>query len=106
MAHYDVVPVEAEDWSGDPFSGEIRDGAVWGRGTLDDKGSLVVVLEAVESLLAARFAPDRDVYLSFGHNEETAGTRPDRGRAAARAGIRPWLVVDEGGAVVEARSRA
>ncbi|MFD6164525.1 M20/M25/M40 family metallo-hydrolase [Oerskovia sp. NPDC060287] len=102
MAHYDVVPVEAEDWSGDPFSGAIRDGAVWGRGTLDDKGSLVVLLEAVESLLAQRFTPDRDVYLSFGHNEETAGDAARSAVAVLRERkISPWLVVDEGGAVVE-----
>jgi carboxypeptidase PM20D1 len=113
MAHYDVVPVtglplpiadvdaEAPGWSEPPFAGVVRDGVVWGRGTLDDKGSLVIVLEAVEALLADGFRPARDVYLSFGHNEEVSGD----GAVWAveflrRRGVRPWLVLDEGGAVV------
>jgi len=104
MAHYDVVPaVEGHGWTFPPFEGRIHDGSVWGRGTLDDKGPLLVLLEAVENLLADEFAPARDVYLSFGGNEESHG-------AAARAiadlfrerGITPWLVLDEGGAVVDA----
>ncbi len=101
MAHQDVVPVVPEEWSGDPFSGDVRDGAVWGRGTLDDKGSLTVLLEAVESLLAEGFVPAHDVWLSLGDDEEIAGT--SAGAAVARLrgfGVRPWLVLDEGGAVV------
>jgi len=103
MAHYDVVPVEAAGWSDDPFGGSIHDGAVWGRGALDDKGPLLVVIEAVENLLAEGFVPAQDVYLSFGGNEETYG-----GAAIAiselfqHRGITPWLVIDEGGAVVDA----
>ncbi|WP_104052412.1 MULTISPECIES: M20/M25/M40 family metallo-hydrolase [unclassified Arthrobacter] len=101
MAHYDVVPVEdPASWTHPPFSGEIADGRIWGRGSLDDKGSLTAILEAVEQLLAAGFIPARDVYLSFGNNEETAGDTA--GAAAALLedrGIRPWLVLDEGGAV-------
>ena len=74
MAHYDVVPaVEAEGWSFPPFEGRIHDGSVHGRGTLDDKGPLLVLLEAVENLLADGFTPARDVYLSFGGNEESHG---------------------------------
>lgn len=104
MAHYDVVPVdESDDWTHPPFAGVIADGVVYGRGALDDKGPLVVVLEAVENLLASGFTPARDVYLSFGGNEETFG---DAAREIARVlrerGITPWLVVDEGGAVVDA----
>ena len=74
MAHYDVVPVdESDDWTHPPFAGVIADGSVYGRGALDDKGPLIVVLEAVENLLADGFVPPRDVYLSFGGNEETYG---------------------------------
>ncbi|WP_194420493.1 M20/M25/M40 family metallo-hydrolase [Microbacterium abyssi] len=104
MAHYDVVPVDESDpWTHPPFSGAIADGRVYGRGTLDDKGPLLVVLEAVENLLAAGFTPARDVYLSFGGNEETFGAAAvEIARVFEERGIVPWLVVDEGGAVVDA----
>lgn len=106
MAHLDVVPVVAEEWEHDPFAAEVTgagaDAAIHARGAIDDKGSLVAILEAVEQLAAAGFTPTRDVYLSFGHNEETAG-------GGARAivallqerGVRPGLVIDEGGAIVD-----
>ncbi|MGK0720917.1 M20/M25/M40 family metallo-hydrolase [Leucobacter sp. W1478] len=104
MAHYDVVPVEMSDtWSHPPFAGHIESGFVFGRGALDDKGSLLMVLEAVENLLIAGATPSRDVYLSFGGNEETFG---DAARVMAETlvqrGISPWMVLDEGGAVTDA----
>jgi carboxypeptidase PM20D1 len=104
MAHFDVVPVdESDDWTYPPFDGRIADGHVYGRGALDDKGPLIAVIEAVENLLATGFVPARDVYLSFGGNEETFG---DAARATAESlrtrGITPSLVIDEGGAVVDA----
>ncbi|GAB6856562.1 M20/M25/M40 family metallo-hydrolase [Microbacterium xylanilyticum] len=104
MAHYDVVPVdESDDWTHPPFAGVIENGSVYGRGALDDKGPLVVILEAVESLLADGFTPARDVYLSFGGNEETYGAAAIAIAAALQErGIVPWLVLDEGGAVVDA----
>lgn len=103
MAHFDVVPVDENDaWSFPPFEGRIHDGWVYGRGTLDDKGPLIVILEAVENLLGTGFTPGRDVYLSFGGNEESFG---DAARVASdllnERGITPWLVIDEGGAVVD-----
>lgn len=103
MAHYDVVPVDASDeWTYPPFEGRIADGSVYGRGTLDDKGPLIVILEAVENLLADGFQPSRDVYLSFGGNEETYGLAAKAIAEAFRTrGIVPWLVLDEGGAVVD-----
>ena len=104
MAHYDVVPVdESDDWTHPPFAGVIENGSVYGRGALDDKGPLVVILDAVENLLAEGFVPARDVYLSFGGNEETYGSAAIAIAAAFQErGIVPWLVVDEGGAVVDA----
>ncbi|MBD8024783.1 M20/M25/M40 family metallo-hydrolase [Microbacterium gallinarum] len=106
MAHTDVVPVVEAEWDRAPFAAEIAgegaEAAIHARGAIDDKGSLVAILEAVEQLAAEGFAPARDVYLAFGHNEETAGGGAKaivevlRGR-----GIRPALVLDEGGAVVE-----
>jgi carboxypeptidase PM20D1 len=106
MAHYDVVAATDEGWEHPPFSAElVGDGdeqLIWGRGTLDDKGSLVSILEAVESHAAEGFQPEHDIYLSFGHNEETAGSgaRAIVDLLEAR-GVRPALVLDEGGAVVE-----
>ena len=104
MAHYDVVPVDESDpWTYPPFEGRIADGRVYGRGTLDDKGPLIVVLEAVENLLADGFTPARDVYLSFGGNEETFGAAAQAIAASfQQRGITPWIVIDEGGAVVDA----
>ncbi len=101
MAHYDVVPVDGQEWSRDPFSGLIEDGVVHGRGAIDDKGALVAILEAVESLVTAGFTPARDVYLSFGNDEEVFGVGARLAVEALTArGARPWAVLDEGGAVV------
>jgi len=104
MAHFDVVPVDESDtWTYPPFEGRVEQGWVYGRGALDDKGPLLAVLEAVENLLAAGFTPARDVYLSFGGNEETHGAAALSIATLLRErGIVPWLVLDEGGAVVDA----
>ncbi|WP_315913135.1 M20/M25/M40 family metallo-hydrolase [Arthrobacter sp. lap29] len=101
MAHYDVVPVDSRDaWTHPGFSGLQTDGYVWGRGALDDKGALVVIMNAVESLLEEGFVPTDDLYLSFGNNEETAGDSAQAAVALLSArGVAPWLVLDEGGAV-------
>jgi len=99
MAHLDVVPVEGT-WQHDAFSGAVVDGQVWGRGTLDDKGSLVGICEAVEILLERDFTPSQDVWLSFGCDEEVFGTAAELAVAELeRRGVRPWFVVDEGGAI-------
>lgn len=99
MAHLDVVPVEG-DWQYPPFSAEIADGAVWGRGTLDDKGSLVAICEAVERMLADGVTPAQDVWLSFGADEEVSGdSAPLAVEALRERGVSPWFVLDEGGAI-------
>lgn len=105
-AHMDVVPVEAgteQAWAHPPFDGAIEGGFVWGRGTLDDKGSLVAILEAVEMLLGEGFVPARTVYLAFGHDEEISGQRGAARIAetlAARS-VHAELALDEGSAIVE-----
>ncbi len=106
MAHQDVVPVVDTEWSHPPFGAELtgagEEQTIHARGAIDDKGALVAILEAVESLLIEGYEPARDVYLAFGHNEETAG---GGARAIARTlqerGVAASLVLDEGGAVVE-----
>ena len=104
MAHVDVVPVDLSDpWTYPPFEGKIADGRVWGRGTVDDKGALVCLFEAVESLVKSGFVPTRDVYLSIGGNEETMGEAAAAIAAAFKErGLTPYFVLDEGGAVVDA----
>jgi carboxypeptidase PM20D1 len=101
MAHLDVVPVDASaPWKYPPFAAEIHDSAVWGRGTLDDKGCLVAICEAVERLLADGFIPAQDVWLSFGSDEEVFGTTAEDAVAElTRRGVEPWFVIDEGGAI-------
>lgn len=105
MAHQDVVPVTPDDpWTHPAFAAEVvetSDGpAVWGRGTLDDKGQLVAVCVAVERLLADGFVPAQDVWLSFGADEEVSGpSAPAAVAELGRRGVQPWFVLDEGGAV-------
>jgi len=105
LAHLDVVPVEPGTetrWSRPPFAGAVADGFVWGRGTIDDKGSVTAILEAAEALLAAGERPPRTVLLAFGHDEEVGGADGAVAIAALlRArGVTPALVLDEGMAVV------
>ncbi len=106
VAHQDVVPVEpgTEDaWSQPPFSGALSGGEVWGRGALDDKGSLVAMLAAVEDLLAVGFAPRRTLLLAIGHDEEIGGEAGARAIVSVLAsrGVHADLVLDEGGAISE-----
>ena len=104
MAHQDVVPAP-EDWRADgwehpPFAGVIADGRVHGRGTLDDKGAMVVMLEALEDLVGSGWAPACDVYVLLGGDEESYGDSAVQATSLLEErGIVPWLVLDEGGAV-------
>jgi carboxypeptidase PM20D1 len=103
-AHLDVVPVTPESearWTHPPFGGQIVDGYVWGRGTLDDKAAVLGILEAVEGLVAEGFRPRRTVYLAFGHDEEVGGVEGAAAIAAhlAAGGVRLAWLLDEGLAV-------
>ncbi len=104
LAHQDVVPApDAESWEQPPFSGALADGFLWGRGTMDDKGSLAAILEAVETLLERGFRPQRDIYLCFGHDEEVGGWNGAAVMAAAleSRGVRAEFTLDEGLAIVD-----
>ncbi len=101
-AHQDVVPVESEKWKQPPFAGIVDGEFVWGRGALDDKGSLLGILEAVEHLVGLGFKPNRKVYLAFGHDEETDGSGARAiSRALAERGEQLEMVLDEGGYVLD-----
>jgi carboxypeptidase PM20D1 len=66
--------VEPQDnWAVPPFDGIIRDGFIWGRGTLDIKNIAFGILESVEYLLSKDFQPERTIVLAFGHDEEISG---------------------------------
>ncbi|NOJ96065.1 M20 family peptidase [Corallococcus coralloides] len=102
MGHLDVVPAEAEaTWSHPPFDGVVAEGYVYGRGTLDDKGSVLAILEAVEGLLAEGYRPRRTVMLAFGADEEVGG-HDGAARVAAllrERGVALESVLDEGGPI-------
>ncbi|MDR6537749.1 M20 family peptidase [Variovorax soli] len=106
MAHQDVVPIAPgteKAWSADPFSGQIKDGFVWGRGTWDDKGNLLAQMEAIEMLLAQGFQPRQTIYLVAGDDEEVSGQRGAKviAELLKSRGIRLEWVLDEGLLVTE-----
>ncbi|MBL7847047.1 MAG: M20 family peptidase [Cyclobacteriaceae bacterium] len=106
MSHLDVVPVDEgtlADWEAPPFSGDIKNENIYGRGTMDDKVSVLAILEAVEASLQAGLKPKRTLYLAFGHDEEIGG---DRGAASLakyleEQGVKLECVIDEGGYLVD-----
>ena len=102
MAHYDVVPVNEDQWEKPAFDAIIENGVMWGRGTLDTKVTFNGVLYAANHLIGQGFQPEHDVYFAFSGGEEVSG----KGAVNIvdwfeQQGITPALVVDEGGAVVE-----
>ena len=100
MSHQDVVPAEGQ-WLHDPFSGEIADGKVWGRGASDTKCSVMAFFQAVEELLQEGYVPPQDVYLSSSCTEEYAGPGcPKLVAELKRRGVKPFLVCDEGGGII------
>jgi carboxypeptidase PM20D1 len=106
LGHLDVVPVEPstdKTWQQEPFGGRIVDGAIWGRGAIDNKSAVVGILEAVEMLLAEGFRPQRTVYFAFGHDEEVGGAAGAKQIAALlqRRGVELEMVLDEGGVIGE-----
>ncbi len=106
LAHLDVVPVAADEvaaWSQPPFAGNTADGYVWGRGAMDDKSSVIAILEALELLLDSDYRPRRSIYIAFGHDEEVGGQN-GAGRIAqemSALGVHFEYVLDEGFFVTE-----
>lgn len=102
MAHYDVVPVNEENWEKPPFAGILEDGVLWGRGTLDTKVTFNGILSAANYLIGKKFQPENDIYFAFSGGEEVNGPgAPSIVQYFLDEQITPAIVVDEGGAVVE-----
>ena len=101
MAHQDVVPAEGE-WIHEPFSGDIADGFVWGRGTADTKCSLMAIFQSIEELLAEGVVPVQDVYITSSCTEEFGGDgAPKIVAELKRRGVQPYAVFDEGGGIID-----
>ena len=106
MAHQDVVPVAPGtegDWQQPPFSGAVKDGFVWGRGSWDDKGNLMSIMEAVELLAGSGFQPRQTIYLIFGNDEEVGGPRGalQVAKLFKERGVHLDFVLDEGLLITE-----
>ena len=100
MSHQDVVPAEGE-WKHEPFSGDIADGKVWGRGAADTKCTVMAFFEAVEELLKEGYTPPVDVYLASSCTEDWAGDgAPTIVNELKRRGVELFLVCDEGGCII------
>jgi carboxypeptidase PM20D1 len=103
IAHQDVVPASDEGWNHPPFSGQIADGRIWGRGTLDDKGSLLGMIEAIEYLARDGFKPSRSIYIASGFDEEVGG-REGAAKIAEHLraqGLKFEYIIDEGMAATQ-----
>ena len=102
MAHYDVVPVNEQNWDKPPFAGILEDGVLWGRGTLDTKVTFNGIFSAANHLIGQGFQPEHDIYFAFSGGEEVNGLgAPNIVQYFIDHNIQPAMVVDEGGAVVE-----
>lgn len=104
-AHYDVVPLSPDseqDWKYPGFSGEVAEGRVWGRGTLDIKSQMIAHMEAAEKLMKEGFVPERDYLFVYGHDEEVGGMQGAQKIAEyfQQKNIRLDAVLDEGGVVL------
>ena len=103
MSHQDVVEAGGK-WDHEPFSGDIDEtGRVWGRGTVDTKGSLFCIFTALEELIGSGFIPAGDVYIASSCTEEISGPgAPATVEYLKSQGVKPSLVLDEGGMILEA----
>lgn len=102
MNHHDVVPANGT-WKYDPFKGEVAEGKLWGRGTLDTKGGLFGMLMAAEELIEKGFVPSRDIYFESSCCEEVDTIERGCKRIAnifKQRGLFFDFVLDEGGMIV------
>ena len=96
MNHQDVVE-ENGTWTHPAFGGEISDGKIWGRGTVDTKGGLWAMLQAGDDLAAEGYIPPRDVYFESGCNEEISGDgAKEINEVLGKRGLKFALILDEG----------
>lgn len=101
MSHHDVVAAEGE-WQYPPFSGQIAEGKIWGRGTVDTKTPLFAEFAALEALLAEGYEPKCNVWIGSSCNEEIAGPGiPLANEYFKNNGITFDVILDEGGAVID-----
>lgn len=101
MGHQDVVPAVESNWEHEPFSGDIADGKVHGRGAMDCKCTVMAEYAAVEELLEEGFVPERDVYLSSSVNEEISGGGADKiVNFLKERNVHIAAAMDEGGGIV------
>ena len=102
MSHQDVVEAKG-DWKHEPFSGDIDEkGCVWGRGTVDTKGSLFCIFSALEELIWEGYEPECDVYIASSCTEEISGEgAPLIAKYLTDQGVQLALLLDEGGMIVE-----
>jgi carboxypeptidase PM20D1 len=105
MGHMDVVPVDEQtkdQWLQPPFSGKVIDGVIWGRGAIDDKVSVLALMESLEWYLAQDNVPQRDIYFAFGHDEESGG---EGAQAIAKyfteQNLQFEFILDEGGVITD-----
>ena len=106
MGHMDVVPVDDETldkWTHAPFAGTIADGQIWGRGALDDKSTVMALMEAMELTLKQGKRPKRTLYFAFGHDEEIGGSQGAKkiAKYLEQQGVRFEFVLDEGGLILD-----
>ena len=98
-SHLDVVPVEGE-WKYPPFEGRIVDGKIYGRGSFDVKCGVMAFYQAVEELIKEGYVPECDIYLGSSCTEEVGGPGASRiCKWFEDRGIRPFMLLDEGGAI-------
>ena len=102
MAHHDVVAAHPEEWTHDPFAAEVSDGKIYARGAVDTKCVLAALLEASNELIGQGYQPPRDIYICSSNCEEDNGdTAPAMVELFRERGITPYMVIDEGGAVID-----